>query len=99
MHFRAQRATNPLHRFLDQFVERDDRHALLCVLAFAVTDAVQALHKRHDGENARARDLGSVVERTGRNTMRSPRIASSDRAMRRRESESVRFARFDPMRL
>jgi len=71
MHFCAQRVANPLHRFLDQFVERDDRQfkmLLLRVLHLVVTDAVQALHKHHDGGNARAHDLGSVVERTGRKT-------------------------------
>ena len=60
MHFRGQRAANPLHRFLSQFVERDYHQfemLLLRVLAFVVTDAVQPLHKHHVGGNARARPL------------------------------------------
>jgi hypothetical protein len=61
MHFCAQRVANPVHRFLGQF-----KMLFLRVLHLVVTDAVQALHKHHDDGNAGARDLGRVVERTGR---------------------------------
>ena len=106
MHFRAQGVANPLHRFLGQFVERDDRQfkmLLLRVLHLVVTDAVQALQNiMMVGTHARTRPRqrrGADRKEDDAGLRRSPRIASSDRAMRRREGESVRFATFDPKRL
>jgi hypothetical protein len=97
MHFRAQRVAIPLRRFLGEFVERDDRQfemLLLRVLHLVVTDAVQALHKHHDGGNAGVRDLGGVVQRAGWQPMRNG-IAFGNRLIAERDEIGVKANPFD----
>ena len=60
----------------------------MAVFNFVVTDAAERLDEHHDGGNAGARDLGGIMQRTGRQAVR-----------RVRDLANRLVAEFDQMRM